>query len=389
MPNKRQKKSGGTGVVSNAPSNNKSSVVNGIKNTTNGIKSKVNGITNSIGAKVNEVKDRAEKLKNNVGSKISEAKEKATSAKNSLSNRVQGSELFGKTQNQLSGLGSFAGEFAEKNSVIAKIIFVVFVFVIFGLLLRLGIYLLSLFYVADKNPIVVNGMRPLRNSKVYQVNPNASNPKPILRSINENQGMEFTWSTWIWLNGGVSSDSNEPQFIFSKGQDSVANNQVMSSNTTMNSPGLYLDNANDSHGNKRDNNTLKVVVSLFGLDSDEYDNDGKATESIFIQNIPMQKWVNVIIRVQGKILDVYINGTLTKRKEFDRVVKQNYGNVHVGSQKYGADGYVSSLRYYDHAIGNYTIQDIMYKGPNLKMEGSEMTTTAPPYLGMKWYLNDP
>ncbi len=390
MTNKRQRKSGGTGTSNNTSSSTKvtngiKNATNGIKNATNGIKSTVNGVTNSIGTKVNEVKDRAEKLKNNVGNKINEVKAKASSTKNSLADSVKGSDIYGKAQSQFSSLSSLADEFAEKNSVIAKIVFVVFVFIIFGLLFRLGIYILSLFYVADRNPIVVNGMRSTMNSKVYQVNPNASNPTPILRSINENQGMEFTWSTWVWLNGGVDSTENMSRFIFSKGQDSISTQQVDVNNTTMNSPGLYVDNESGNKGN----NTLKVVVSLFGLNSTEYDNTGDAKKEVYIENIPIQKWLNVIIRVQGKILDIYINGTLTKREEFDRVIKQNYGNVHVGSQKDGADGYVSSLRYFDHAIGNYTIQDIMYKGPNLKMEGIEMTTTAPPYLAMNWYLNDP
>ena len=34
------------------------------------------------------------------------------------------------------------------------------------------------------------------------------------------------------------------------------------------------------------------------------------------------------------------------------------------------------------------IQDIMYKGPNLKMDGSEMQSTQPPYLAMQWYMDD-
>ena len=41
----------------------------------------------------------------------------------------------------------------------------------------------------------------------------------------------------------------------------------------------------------------------------------------------MQKWVNIVIRVTGRIVDIYVNGTLTKRKSFDRVIKQNYGNI--------------------------------------------------------------
>ena len=79
--------------------------------------------------------------------------------------------------------------------------------------------------------------------------------------------------------------------------------------------------------------------------------------------------------------------TLTKRQEFEAVIRQNYGDVYVGSQQNGAEGYISNLRYYNHAIGSYTIQDIMYYGPNLKAEGNEMTNTNPPYLSTKWYMN--
>ena len=103
----------------------------------------------------------------------------------------------------------------------------------------------------------------------------------------------------------------------------------------------------------------------------------------------MQKWINVIIRAQNKTLDVYVNGVLTKRKNYDRIIKQNYGNVYVGSQSNGANGYISSLRYFNHAIGNSTIQDIVHSGPNLKMDGKEYEDTQPPYLAMRWYLDNP
>ena len=154
----------------------------------------------------------------------------------------------------------------------------------------------------------------------------------------------------------------------------------------MSSPGLFLyDNDNQTNHT----NAISVVVSFF--DGNEYDSSDTTSvpyEVVTITNMPMQKWVNVIIRVQGRILDVYINGTLTKRKEFDQVIKQNYGNIYVGDSAMGVDGYLSSLRYYDHAIGTNTIQDILYNGPNLKMEGSDMTHTSPPYLSMRWYLDD-
>ena len=76
-------------------------------------------------------------------------------------------------------------------------------------------------------------------------------------------------------------------------------------------------------------------------------------------------------------------------ESYQKVIKQNYGDIQVGSEtEYNpVDGYISMLRYFDHAIGNNIIQDILHKGPNLKMEGDEVTNAIPPYLSVNWYLD--
>ena len=242
---------------------------------------------------------------------------------------------------------------------------------------RLGIYLLSLFILPNNNPIVIDGMRSTMISKTYNVNPNSHDPKPILRSINQNQGMEFTWSTWIWINSTDYGD-NSPRLFFTKGESiDTFDSKYMKKQFIMNSPGLYLYDQEQETGKV---NTISVVLSLYDEKESITDQASHAPyEIISIKNMPMQKWVNIVIRVTGRIVDIYVNGTLTKRKSFDRVIKQNYGNIHVGSQTFGADSYISSLRYFDYAMGNNMIQDIMYKGPNLKMDGS-VQSTQPPYL---------
>jgi hypothetical protein len=340
-----------------------------------------------------------------VTSKISNAKDIVTSQSKKISNGI--AEQYKKTENaigksntftgikdNLKGVTNSTGKFAENNSGIAKIIFIVFVFVIFGLLFRLGVYILTLFYVPQRNPIVVKGMRSTLRRKNYTVNPNRKKPKPILRSINENQGMEFTWSSWIWVNSANyeedSISSITPRRLFTKGfskhnskfDNTDFDDDTFQSDFIMNSPGLYMYDPDSM----TDTNSISVVLSFF--DEDTTSHDEKPYEIVTIKNIPIQKWFNVIIRIQGRILDVYINGTLTKHEEFTRVIKQNYGDIRVGDNKFGADAYVSSLRYFDHAIGANAIQDIMYNGPNLKMEGDEMTHTKPPYLAMRWYLDD-
>lgn len=326
-------------------------------------------------------------------SKIKNTKDIISSQGKKFSNGI--SEQYKKTENTISQSNTFTGikdnlkgvtntteKFAENNSGIAKIIFVVFVFVIFGLLFRLGVYILTLFYVPQRNPIIIKGMRSTLRRKKYNINPNMKNPKPILRSINENQGMEFTWSSWVWVNSTNYVDVGGPRNLFTKGQSRSYTNDNFMNEFIMNSPGLYMYDPDSS----TNTNAISVVLSFF--DDSNVKSEDKSYEIVTITNIPIQKWFNVIIRIQGRTLDVYINGTLTKHKKFNRVIKQNYGEIRVGHNKFGADAYISSLRYFDHAIGANEIQNIMYNGPNLKMEGDEMTHTKPPYLAMRWYLDD-
>ena len=48
----------------------------------------------------------------------------------------------------------------------------------------------------------------------------------------------------------------------------------------------------------------------------------------------MQKWVHLVIRVQNRTVDVYLNGVLTE-EELTKVPKQNFGNIHVGDTNSG------------------------------------------------------
>ena len=70
-------------------------------------------------------------------------------------------------------------------------------------------------------------------------------------------------------------------------------------------------------------------------------------EKIQIKDLPLHKWVNVIIRVtKQQQLDVYINGTLVKRHMLKGVPRQNYGDVYL-SMNGGFSGNTSELRYFE------------------------------------------
>jgi hypothetical protein len=111
-------------------------------------------------------------------------------------------------------------------------------------------------------------------------------------------------------------------------------------------------------------------------------------EEITIPDIPLNKWVNVIIRCQNTTVDVYINGTIARSINLIGVPKQNYGDVYVAMNG-GFNGYISNLWYYNYALGTAAIQQLISNGPNTKMIGSSgMNDKMHDYLSLRWFFHD-
>ena len=345
--------------------NENKSLGNKIKETSNKARQYA---TNSL----NTVKELGKKTTNTVSNEY-----KKTSQK--MKNSANSSQTF---QSFKLGSGKFSlatQDFAEKNSTVSKFVFILFIIILFGLLIRVGVYIISLFTLPSKTPIVVDGMLPTNSLTKYQVNPSLANSKPILRSINQSQGMEFTWSTWIFIDNPSSGNNRNPKRIFSKGGDSETGDIF-----AMNSPGLYLHDGATSN-----TNSITVVTTTFNDSGPEGDNSTPVSiiKKRVIKNIPIQKWVNIIIRVQNRTIDIYVNGVLTVRDNLLTVIKQNYGDIFIGDNANGMNGFISSLRYFDYGIGNMKIQEIIQQGPNLKMIGNQNLQSMPPYLATRWYLD--
>tara|TARA_B110000285_G_scaffold35301_1_gene37884 strand:- start:3904 stop:5016 length:1113 start_codon:yes stop_codon:yes gene_type:complete len=365
--------------MSNQINRNMRDIENNNMNTNNNLKftNKLKNAAGNVGDFVKNKSNIISKVASNASNNI---KNKATSLKSSAndSKLIQNAKRSGET------LSALAKGFSEKNETVSKVIFIIFTFILFGLLLRLGVYILSLFVTPNKNPIIVDGMINTNSLTLYQVNPSASNSKPILRSINENQGIEFSWNTWIFIENVNTGTGKVPKRFFSKGGNSNTKNKFATD-----APGLYLWDEDTPH-----DNTITITMGTFlPKNSSNIEDTGSHSgidniEKIVIKNIPIQKWVNVTIRVQNKIIDIYINGVLSKRHNTRGVVKQNYGDIYVGDSFNGPAGLLSSLRYFSYAVGNKEIQMIMNEGPNLKMVGSSHQESTGPYLASRWYLDN-
>ena len=251
-----------------------------------------------------------------------------------------------------SDLGTASSEFVNSNSIISKFVFLLLVLIVFIMLMNLGVYLISYFLRPDLSPYVIKGLINGNTQVRIPQDPKNSNSVTIYRSNNASKGIEFTWS--VWLN--INELTNEESVIFNKGD-----------NDTQRGPKMTVKKDNNDSG------TISIYMdSVVAADN--------ATANVTIPNIPLNRWFNVAIRMQNKIMDVYINGTVAKRYVFTNVPKQNYGDIVIGN----FNGQLSDLRYFNAALNVFQINNITMAGPNLKTANTQRDSNFD-YLSNIWF----
>lgn len=274
-------------------------------------------------------------------------------------------------------------DFVSSNSLISKVAFTLLVMFVFFILLKFSITLMPILFKESSSPYIFNGTIEGSHSVIIPQDPTYDNAITIHRSVNETGGIEFSWSVWLFLDDNAVANENNVH-IFHKGDDKVDPNTLLH---TVATPGLYLNNGN---------NALTVTMNVF-------DSVNKQ-EQIIVEDIPMNKWFNIIVRTKNRRADVYINGTIKRAIELSGVPKQNYGNIYVAQNTNrtidDGDGNqvrnnpslqgskLSNLRYFDHALNVSEIQKLVKSGPNRKLvTSSAMSDKSTSYLSFDWYYN--
>ena len=258
-------------------------------------------------------------------------------------------------------------EFFESNSLVAKFAFLLLVLFIFIILLRFGIDLLTKLFTKHNTTHLFTGMVDAKQAMTITQDPSSNSSITVYRSINARDGIEFTWSVWIFIDD-LQYMSGQFKHIFHKGNNKIIENGL---NFPNNAPGLYI---------APNTNALVLMMNTFNV----------INEEITIPDIPLNKWINVIVRCQNTKLDVYVNGTISRSIQLSGVPKQNYGDVYVAMNG-GFSGNISNLTYYNYALGTSEIQRISSGGPNTTLmngssNSSSMNLKNPDYLSLRWYF---
>tara|TARA_B110001452_G_scaffold267582_1_gene278228 strand:- start:571 stop:1530 length:960 start_codon:yes stop_codon:yes gene_type:complete len=284
-----------------------------------------------------------------------------------------------------------SSEFFSSNTLIAKATFLMLIIILLSFLFYVGSRLVFFLLSPSETPYLIDGMKDASEMMIIPQTIADKSSKPIFRSRNEYEGIEFTYSFWIYVENLVYKEDLDYKHIFHKGSDKLGEggSGLFGPN---NCPGAYL-----YTGKKNISSNLLEKYPLLGLlvrlnvyhDNDDSIAPYKYYDDIHVDGIPIKKWVGVIIRVTSQnIADIYINGTLTKRHKLSNVVKQNYDNVYINMNG-GFGGNMSNLKYYNYAIGTFEIDNITSSGPNLKtLKESNLEKSKPQYLSSQWYFSE-
>ena len=234
-------------------------------------------------------------------------------------------------------------EFLDSNSLLAKFSFIILVVIIFMVLLKVSMSLLAYFLTPSDNPFIVQGSIGGNDRVVVTQDPSKDTSVQISKSNDRSRGAEFTWSVWLFLS---QTELRTMSNIFVKGDEKMDG----SFNLT-NGPGMYVVSNNIAGGY-----TYEMHVIM--------DNLSGAKNKMVIDQIPINKWIHVAIRLQNTVLDTYVNGTLAKRTNMDYAPKQNFNDIVIGAGG-GFPGKLSNLRYYAHALNVFEINNIVMFGPDI------------------------
>jgi hypothetical protein len=122
-----------------------------------------------------------------------------------------------------------------------------------------------------------------------------------------------------------------------------------------------------------ENNIITTIQVYPGADSvsDTGDNS-PIVHDCNVGNIPLQKWVNLIISAYGRSLDIYIDGKLSRTAVMPNVLSSisTNGDVYLSpgepgatSQQVGFSGYTSNLKYYTTPLTPSEVWNLYRKGP--------------------------
>lgn len=149
--------------------------------------------------------------------------------------------------------------------------------------------------------------------------------------------LDFTFSIWIYVNNWNYSYGKRKMILRRTNTKNEVCPQLSLAATT---------------------NDLEILLSTYSGSEASSSNEA----SCGVKNIPLQKWVHVLMTTQGRTLDVYIDGKLVKTCMLGGVAKMDPTAPLQLCPEGGFSGFTSKLRYYARSVNPREAYEIYREG---------------------------
>ena len=222
------------------------------------------------------------------------------------------------------------------------------IFIVICIIISIFIYFLTQKYL----------VKPRKDISVTNLIPYIHDAKKELRVAKQSlpksaQGIEYNVNLWMFLND-YNYRINEDKVIVKRGDDSIYNPIIML---------------------EKQSNNLKIIVSTsyFSKESANEeisdieltdDEQEESQEEFTVNNIKLQKWVNINVGFIDNSIDVYLDGKLVKSFIIRGYPKINSGGL-VITPGGGFNGSISNLTYTNKSFSHNKIVSTYKKGPRI------------------------
>jgi len=200
-----------------------------------------------------------------------------------------------------------------------------------------------------------------------------------LATSNGVSSTNFAYSIWFYINDW-NYRYGEPKVIFGRmgslggNKDSSGNldssgNPTSTSTSSTSIPGISGLNPCPTVVLGAIDNTVTVALSCYpGTNNTDTSNQPVTSGNNFIvhncsvSNVPIQRWVNLVMSVYGRTLDLYIDGKLVRTCLLPGTANvNNNANIYVTPQG-GFDGWTSKFQYYPNSLNPQDVWNIYSQG---------------------------
>ena len=219
-----------------------------------------------------------------------------------------------------------------------------------------------------KSHYLISGIQPAKTLK----HPIHSDKLP------DNIGSNFAWCVWVFIEDWNSQYGNVKN-VFYQGNTSVS---LEAANSSLGEPLTNKLQPNNNFAVALDayENDLLIGINTFAqsttspdddlLESTNYftqqnmENKNYKYETYKINNIDLQKWVCIIASVEGRTLDIYLDGKLVRTFVLPNVVPVQKDNIYVGGAGGGVTfgGYLAMLQYFPNSLNPQQAYNIYKDG---------------------------